>query len=162
MEIRTKHFGEMEIDESEIIEFPYGLYAFEDCRRFVVLSDSESGNPFMWLQCVDSADPCFIVMNPRECFPEYSPAISEDTLAKIKLTNPDDLRLLLIAVIYDELERSTVNMLSPILINFTGRTGMQEILDGTDEANRSYTTKFPIFDRSPEDSARGGQEGGQC
>ena len=38
MIIKTRDFGEQIISEDKIINFPHGIFAFEDERRFIMLS----------------------------------------------------------------------------------------------------------------------------
>ena len=69
MVINTRDFGELTINESDIINFPLGLYGFEDLKRFVLLNDENSDNDdksILWLQAVDNAFPCLVVLNPAD------------------------------------------------------------------------------------------------
>lgn len=55
MEINSRIFGKIEIDDNKIITIPNGLLGFEKYTRYVIAydSDKESKNGIMWLQCVD-------------------------------------------------------------------------------------------------------------
>ena len=43
MEIMTRDFGKVNVDESKIFNFPSGLFAFEECRQFALLSPLGDG-----------------------------------------------------------------------------------------------------------------------
>ena len=62
MNVMTLRFGEIEIDESRIIEMPVGIIGFED-RRFVIISPDRYGQ-FFWLQSLDNPDLAFVVTDP--------------------------------------------------------------------------------------------------
>ena len=55
MQIATSHFGQVMIEMDDVVHFPRGIVAFEDCRHWVLLSDAE--NPSLaWLQSVSRAE----------------------------------------------------------------------------------------------------------
>ena len=64
MEIMTRDFGKVNVDESKIFNFPSGLFAFEECRQFALLSPLGDGVYPMWLQSTENVTPCFIVFDP--------------------------------------------------------------------------------------------------
>jgi len=148
MLINTKHFGEIDISEEEILTFPDGIYGFENSHRFALLTDVEGENVFMWLQSIDDGDLCFVVISPAVVAPEYSPRISEKSLKTIN-AGPD-LHLLTIVVLYDDVTKSTVNLQSPIIINMEEKLAVQEVLDSSIEPNGNYKTRHPLFDAEEE------------
>src|SRR5690554_7346344 len=69
MKINTKFYGELEINEEEIIQFPQGLPGFEEEKRFVYLQSEE--NFFGSLQAVDLETLGFVVISPFIICPDY-------------------------------------------------------------------------------------------
>ena len=61
MKLDTIRFGELEIKEEDIIEFPEGILGFEDMKKFVIFQ-MEEGSPLMWMQSVEEAALAFIVI----------------------------------------------------------------------------------------------------
>ncbi|GHV10643.1 flagellar assembly protein FliW [Clostridia bacterium] len=148
MVIGTKYFGEIDVEESEIIIFPFGLYGFESFNRFILIRDDESDTPadiFMWLQSADDADLCFVVMDPTAIVPDYSPALPDGTAHKLDAGSDSVLRYLAITVIHDDIESSTVNLLSPIVINSATHIASQVILEQSDPRNSGFIPKQRIF-----------------
>ncbi|HCA70015.1 MAG TPA: flagellar assembly protein FliW, partial [Lachnospiraceae bacterium] len=43
MRIKTKHFGEIDLDENKIINFENGILGFEDYKKYTLLYNSEGG-----------------------------------------------------------------------------------------------------------------------
>lgn len=143
--IETRDFGKQEIDTADIITFPNGIFAFEDSKRFVVLSPLGDEASPMWLQCVDSVSPCFIVFKPLDFITDYSPEPCEEDLNLIKLEDPEDLEVLSIAVIPEDYKKTTLNIKSPIIINKKERLAVQTILA------ENYDIRFPLYQNIKEE-----------
>ena len=141
MLIETRDFGPIEIQEDDIVHFPSGIYGFEDSKRFELL-DTGSSAGIMHLQCVDAPTPRFIVLDPFAIVEDYAPEVPEEALIKLRANSVEELSLLAIAVIPEDLNASTVNLKSPVAINFKEHLGMQVIL-----GNRDYPVRFRLFDR---------------
>ena len=149
MEIKTKFFGEIDIEEDQIILFPYGIYGFEDFNRFVLLHDKdyeeENETVFRFLQCADDEQLCFTVIDPEYIERGYNPALPENYIKKLGIFSREDLVYLVIALISENLEESTANMQGPIVINTKNMMGAQVILDGSEPENAKYKIKHKIF-----------------
>jgi flagellar assembly factor FliW len=141
MLIETRDFGPVEIHDDEVIHFPDGIYGFDDSKRFALL-DIGSTAGMMHLQCVDSPTPRFIVLDPFMILEDYAPEIPAETCKKLRTESLDELSLLVIAVIPEDFRAATVNLKSPIAINFKEHLGMQVIL-----GNRDYSVRFRLFSR---------------
>ena len=138
MILKTRDFGEEEISEEVIIDFPNGVYAFEENRRFVLLSPCGEDKYPMWLQSIDNQNLCFIVFDPKEFVPDYS--VELDAQAKKTLAaDGAELDYLCMAVVPDEYINTTINLKSPIVINSAAKKGVQV------SAAENYPLKFPAF-----------------
>ena len=105
MIIKTRDFGEEEISEEVIIDFPNGVYAFEENKRFVLLSPCGEDKYPMWLQSVDNPNLCFIVFDPREFVSDYSVELDKETKELLKADGAE-LDLLCMAVVPDQPQKS--------------------------------------------------------
>jgi flagellar assembly factor FliW len=162
MKIKTKFFGEIDIDENQIILFPFGIYGFEEYNRFIILHDEEAENGvFRWLQCADEEGLCFTVMEPGFVCGDYLPKLPENTLKKLGVDECcyEELIFLVIIVLYEEIEKSTVNLLSPIVINPKNKVAAQVILETAESQNSGYKIKHRIFDLEAEQNEEPGQGG---
>ena len=140
MVINTKDFGNVEISEKDIICFPHGLYGFKDFHRFVLLSDNKEDNPFIWLQCVDSREPRFVVIDPLKVFKNYN--IPTDAVKSfISLDDENNLRMLAITTVTEGTKEIYVNLKCPIAINAHDNIAVQVILDNEDYPLRYYILK---------------------
>jgi len=64
MEIKTRDFGMIDIDENEIITFEDPIFGFETIKKYVLLYDDSVGGQLMWLQSTEEQNICFILLDP--------------------------------------------------------------------------------------------------
>ena len=143
MKINTKHFGEVEIDEERIVVFEQGIFGFEDSKRYVMLyEDEETKNGLCWMQSVDEEGLSLPVINPMFWFPEYSPEVADEQIARIGALKEEDLNLFSVVVITDNIESMTTNLKAPIVVNIQTKKGMQVIA-----ANEEYEIKHNLYEQ---------------
>lgn len=140
MKLHASSFGEIEIDEENVLTFPEGIPGFEQYKKFIVINNPDEENPFDWLQSVDNEDLAFVIINPFFAFPDYDITIPESAIEKLKIKDETDVFVYTIVVVPENLEDMTTNLSGPIIINGREKLGKQVIL----EDNR-YTTKHYIF-----------------
>ncbi|HTX18014.1 MAG TPA: flagellar assembly protein FliW [Bacteroidota bacterium] len=129
MKWKNHQFGEFEFDDDHVLTFPEGIIGFEECRRFVLVNDEDS-RPFHWLVSVEEEGLSFPLIDPRLLIPEYAKEFG----AK------EDSTVLVVATIREDVERSTVNLRSPVVISNVLRTGKQVIIDSD-----SFAMEYPLF-----------------
>jgi flagellar assembly factor FliW len=139
MEISTVRFGEIEIQETEIITFPQGIPGFEQLQQFVIIKPNLE-LPFSFLQSVEDGEVAFIVVSPFVFYPAYEFDISEDTKQELAIKQETDVLVWNIVSIRESLEDATINLLAPIILNSKDLLGKQIILQGT-----NYTVKQKLI-----------------
>lgn len=122
MQIQTSRFGTVSIEVDDILLFPRGLIAFEDCRHWVLLADDQ--NPALgWLQSVSRGDVAMATISPRRFWPEYRLRMERNQLLPLELSTWDQAYVL---ALLSRGERSlTVNLKAPLVINLDRRLGRQ-------------------------------------
>lgn len=125
MKIVTKAYGPLDIDERQVIQFPYGLIGFEQFKAFALLDASQQ--PFYWLQSLDVPEIAFVLINPLLFRPDYTPDVAEEDLEDLQLDQPEDLLVFSIVTIPDNQNRMTANLQGPVLINRKKKIGRQSI-----------------------------------
>ncbi|MBQ8945603.1 MAG: flagellar assembly protein FliW [Lachnospiraceae bacterium] len=154
MQMLTRAFGEIEIDESKVISFPGGIIGFPDLQNFVLLYDEEQGsNTVKWLQSVEEPGFAMPVLNPLIVKEDYNPAVDDELLKPLGDMSDEDMVVLVTMTVPHEIEKMTVNLRGPIIINSATHKGCQIIID-SDE----YKVKYPIYDKLAE--AKKAREGG--
>lgn len=143
MKIATKHFGEVEIDESKIINFDKGIFGFNDEKQFVLLyEDEKETNGLCWMQSMMTEDLALPMVNPMFWFPDYSPEVADEQVAKIGELEENDLNVFTVVVITENLETMTTNLKAPILVNIKTKKGMQVIVE-----NKDYQIKHNLYEQ---------------
>ena len=139
MLIQTSRFGEIEIEENQIINFPSGLIGFSEDRRFVIRED-EAASPFRWLQAVDNQVLAFVMVEPHVSVSNYELELTKDNLRKLKAESIKDLSVFVLVTMSKNMEDVTVNLQGPLLFNLEKRLGLQFIIqDG------KYSTRHALF-----------------
>jgi len=124
MQIATKHFGKLEIEVDDILLFPHGVIAFEDCRHWILISDEE--NPALaWLQSVSRAEVALPVVSPRRFTPDYSVHINRGQLLPLEFSQFDEAYVLTVVSASDG--DLTLNLKAPLIINLDRRLGRQVV-----------------------------------
>ncbi|HQV32302.1 MAG TPA: flagellar assembly protein FliW [Calditrichia bacterium] len=126
MKIVTQQFGSLDLSEKDIISFQRGIIGFEKLNRYVVIDDEEY-KPFRWLLSVDDPDTRFPVLNPLLVFPEYGKELPKGLVKKIFSSN-EVVDLFCLVTLKGMGGKVTINLKSPVVIDFPNKTGEQIVL----------------------------------
>lgn len=138
--INTLRFGELEIEEQDVVRFADGIPAFEDEHEFVVLP-YEEGTPYMFLQSMATPELAFLMTDPFIFFPDYSFELDDENMEKLAINSMDDVLVCtLISVPRSGVADMTTNLLAPVVINRHTMQARQIVLEKT-----QYTTKHRLF-----------------
>ena len=142
MTLQTKVFGEVTIEEEKIITFPGGIIGFPDLTQFTLLHDEDDGIATIhWLQSLQEPGFAMPVMDPLFVKEDYNTEIEDELLKVLGEWKQDELLVLVTVSVPQELEKMTVNLKGPIIINGANRKACQVIVEGD-----VYKVKFPIYD----------------
>ncbi len=125
MEIQTKAYGLIDVDERQKIIFPAGILGFENLKEYVLLDASQQ--PFYWLQSLDMSEIAFVLINPLIFRPDYTPDVSTAELQEINLTadDKDNSLIFTIVTIPEDQSHMTANLQGPVIINKKERIARQ-------------------------------------
>ena len=138
--ITTLRFGELEIEEQDVVRFADGIPAFEDEHEFVVLP-YEEGTPYMFLQSMMTPELAFLMTDPFVFFPDYSFELDDENMEKLEIKTMDDVLVCtLISIPRSGVADMTTNRLAPVVINRHTMQAKQIVLEKT-----QYTTKHRLF-----------------
>ena len=139
--IKTSRFGVLEIDESRIIHFPEGLLGFPEQRRYVIL-EHKPGSPFYWLQSIDSPELAFVMANPLLIKEDYLEVLAEKEKPLFESESGGDIAVFsLVTIPQGNVERMTVNLIGPLVIDVDAKTGKQVIL-----SESGYDYRHPLME----------------
>lgn len=125
MRIHTRPFGEIDINERQIIAFPHGIFGFEHHRTYALLDAAQP--PFYWLQSLDESEIAFVMINPYVFRPDYVLQVADEDIEELGVENEDDVLVFAIVTIPENPKEMTANLQGPVLINRKVKRGRQSI-----------------------------------
>jgi flagellar assembly factor FliW len=139
-QITTRPFGAIEINDDEILDFPDGLFGFDELKKFIILEEKDS--PMVWLQSCDETDLAFVLLKVENFMPVYNPLMSQSDKSALKANDEKDLDIYAILTIpQDDPSKMTANLMGPVVINPKEKLGRQVI-----SQNENYKTKHSVLD----------------
>ena len=143
MRVQTKFFGEVELDDNKVIEFPNGIIGFEDFKKFAIIYDVEDDREtkISWLQSLEEPVLALPIVDPLAIVPDYAPMIEDELLKPLGNPADEDLLFLLVMTVPSDMKKVTANMKAPVIINTKTCTGVQLIVDNAD-----YPVKYNVYD----------------
>jgi flagellar assembly factor FliW len=139
MQVQTTRFGNIQINESDLIKFNEGLLGFGDLRKFVLLDDPND-EIFAWLQSCEKPAVAFPILEPELFAADYKPTLTKNDLISIGLEDRSRMRIFNIVTIPDDVTQMTANMKAPVVINVKDRVAKQVVVQEND-----LQIKNPIF-----------------
>lgn len=139
MKINTRDFGEMQIDDNTILEFVSGIIGFEDTKKYTLISPLGEDKFPMWLQSVEDTQPCFVVYDPMQIYPDYSFEITDAEMQALRISEDTPYRCLTVAIVPDNYRKTTINLRCPIIINTKENLAAQVMLQ------EDYEFTAPVY-----------------
>ncbi len=129
IKLTTSRFGDIEVEQDKIVNFPDGLIGLPDIKEFILIDHKDT--PLKWLQAMDDPDIAFIVVPPDEISEGYNVDIDKKVQKHLQLENDDDLAVLVtMRVDGDDV---IANFQGPLLINACSRKGVQVVLENAEK-----------------------------
>jgi flagellar assembly factor FliW len=135
MDIITTRFGVLSVQPQDEIVFEQGLIGLEDCKRWVVLTDSNNG-ALGWLQNLEQGHIALGVVSPRRFVPDYQLRVDRADLCTLGLATIRDAEVVVIAS--RQTDGLTLNLRAPLVINVEKRLGCQVI------AKDEHPVQYPL------------------
>jgi len=145
MEIETRQFGSMEIEDGRIYTMPGGMPGFRNMKRFAIIEREEIW-PFSCYQCLNDPLLSFYIMSPSLFMTDYKVDLQQgireagwegDSLEDIKL-------YVIVNTSAGVPEKITANLIGPLLVN-TRRFEVEQLV----LHNSTYSHQHPIFSQPP-------------
>jgi len=141
MKYTSTRFGTFEVTDDAILNFPDGLYGFEQETRFALLPfDATIDSPLEWLHSLITPELAFVVTDPVLFLPDYEVTLTADDRRTIGLGEEDAFQVRIIVTVPEDYRRMTGNFLAPLVIHPGLNTGKQLVL-----TRRDYNTQHPLL-----------------
>lgn len=138
MEILSPVHGKITYDEDEIINFEKSIPGFNDVKRFI-LKEIE-GSSFKLLQSIDDVTVGFVVISPFQVEENYEINLSEEVIKTLEIKEATDVLLYSLVTLNSKVEKITVNLKAPVVINVNSKKAEQFIID-----KAKYKIKHPLM-----------------
>lgn len=143
MKVNTRLFGEIDIADDKIIEFPDGIIGFPDLTKFTLIYDKDEdqkSRSLMYLQSMDEPQFAMPVVMPNDIFPDYNPTINDDLLEDIGDLTPTNTYVLVTITVTQDITKMTVNLKGPFVINTDTLKGVQLMVED------DVSVKEPVYE----------------
>lgn len=143
MKVNTRLFGEIDIADDKIIEFPDGIIGFPDLTKFTLIYDKDEdqkSRSLMYLQSMDEPQFAMPVVMPNDIFPDYNPTINDDLLEDIGDLTPTNTYVLVTITVPQDITKMTVNLKGPFVINTDTLKGVQLMVED------DVSVKEPVYE----------------
>ena len=154
MQIETRRFGTITLNQDQLFLFPGGLVGMETLRDWAMLPDLE--NPSVaWLQSASRGDRALPVISPRAFFEDYRIQISRRELGSLHLKPGAEVYVL--TTISGHPGKLTTNLRSPIVLNLSRRLGCQLITDNEQPIHQRLPLTYSLANSTESDSPQPAQ-----
>lgn len=135
----TTRFGSIEVKDSEIINFPVGLYGFEKERDFLRLPFNPNiESPMEWLQSLQTPGLAFVITDPFLYVPGYSVKLTENEKKQIRFEPGNTIATRAIVTVPENYLEMTANLVAPLVINLDAGLARQFVLTSMEYDTRHY------------------------
>ncbi|TFG82695.1 MAG: flagellar assembly protein FliW [Spirochaetales bacterium] len=138
MRIRTKAFGELDIDDRQVIDINEGLIGFQKFKSYALLDAAQK--PYFYLQSLELPELAFILVDPFLFRPDYAVDINDDLTSALHITSPDDALILVVVTVPADGGSVTANLMGPLVIGKASRKGAQ-----VPQADPRWQTKHDVM-----------------
>lgn len=150
MKLTTKNFGEIEIKDSNIINFEEGIPGFSEDKKYAIILNDDlpkdlhetkvENSPLLWLQSIETPELAFVVLDSCSYYEDYDPKIVPEEIEILGEYDPETFEVYNIVIIPENMKDMTVNLKGPIVINRKEQKGKQVIV-----VNEEYGVRHRVF-----------------
>lgn len=120
------------------VVFDKGIPGFEEYKKFSII-EVENDHKYKMITSTEDINIGFIAISPFDVKNDYEINLSDETINDLKIDKPEDVLLLNLITLGETLEKSTVNLKAPVIININNNKGKQLILQ-----DDKYKIKEPL------------------
>lgn len=139
MKVSTTRFGELEVNNKDIIKFDEGILGFENLKDFFVVDPGDQ-TLILWLQSVDDGATAFPIIEPKIFKDDYSISLLPAELNSLKLENLTNASVYTILTIPSDVTQMSANLKAPIIINNDTHKARQIVLQ-----DNKLEVKFEMY-----------------
>lgn len=123
---KTVHLGEVAYEPETVVEFPAGLPAFEQERRFLLLQDDRY-QPLVFLQSLENEGLAFLAIDVRDVVLEYDLELNDEDLTLLGCGGASESLQAFALISVSETGAVTANLQAPVVFNRSAGKAVQVI-----------------------------------
>lgn len=139
VKVNTTRFGELQVNQEDIINFSEGVLGFENLKKFFVVDPGDS-TLILWLQSTEDEKIAFPIIEPKIFKPDYVAKLLPADMNSVKLENLTDAKIYSILTIPSNITEMSANLKAPIVINNTKNIAKQIVLQ-----DNKLSVKFEMY-----------------
>jgi flagellar assembly factor FliW len=126
----TRYFGQLSYDEKTVLEFPGGLPAFEQERRFVSIEQPHT-RPLVYVQSLTTPSLCFVALPAQVVEQGYVLEMTDEDAKAIGLPRGSAAvigsTVLCLALLSIREAGVTANLMAPVVVSLETRRAVQAV-----------------------------------
>jgi flagellar assembly factor FliW len=138
--LKSTRFGDVELPDEAIVDFPNGLIGLSG-NRYGLVPHGDDGT-FVWLQSIEDPDLALPLTRPWSFFPRYEVELSDSEAERIGVSDPSQAEVFVTVRAAEEAQNFNANLRAPIII-VSGR-GFQVINEADDAPVRALLFAQPV------------------
>jgi flagellar assembly factor FliW len=138
--LKSTRFGDVELADDAIVEFPNGLIGLRG-TRYALVPHGDDGT-FVWLHSMEDPDLALPITRPWNFFSDYEIELSDSEAERIGVSDPSQADVYVTVRATGAATDFTANLRAPIVI--AGGRGYQVINDAGDPPVRAPLFANPV------------------
>jgi flagellar assembly factor FliW len=139
LKVNTTRFGELQVNQEDIINFSEGVLGFENLRQFFVVDPGDS-TLILWLQSIEDSKIAFPIIEPKIFKPDYIAKLLPADMNSVHLESVADAKIYSILTIPSNITEMSANLKAPIVINNNKKIAKQIVLQ-----DNKLSVKFEMY-----------------
>lgn len=139
MKVNTTRFGELQVNEQDILNFSEGLLGFDSLKKYFVVDPGDS-TLILWLQSTEDSSIAFPIIEPKIFKPDYIAKLLPADMNSVGLEALSDAKIYSILTIPANITEMSANLKAPIVINNQKKIAKQIVLQDS-----KLSVKFEMY-----------------
>ncbi len=127
MNVKTTRFGELKVNQEDVISLKDGMLGFENLKKFLIV-DPDDGTLVLWFQSLENSSVAFPIIEPKIFKPDYIAKLLPADLSSVELESLNNAKIYSILTIPSDITKMNANLKAPIVINSDKKIAKQIVL----------------------------------
>lgn len=139
LKVNTTRFGELQVNNEDIVSFSEGLLGFEKLTKFFVVDPGDS-TLILWLQSIEDESIAFPIIEPKIFKPDYVAKLLPADMNSVQIESVTEAKIYSILTIPSDITTMSANLKAPIVINNEKKIARQIVLQ-----DNKLTVKYEMY-----------------